>query len=351
MFDELRAFPRTDTGNAEAFELLFGNRFRYDHSRKRWMVWNGLYWVVDNNGETDRAAIDASRWRGTAFWLRSIKDKEDTEKWIEDHTFALDSESVHGVRATLEIAKSLRTIATVTTQYDRDPGLLTVRNGTVDLGTGELRSARSEDLITRATNITHDASAKCPRWLQFLGEIFTMDVSLIDFIQRAVGYSLTGDTREQCLFILHGNGANGKSTFLEIVRRLLGPHAITTSFATFMIQRNVGAPRNDLAALVGARLVLASEAGQDASFDEAVIKQVTGQDTIAARFLYGEFFEYKPQFKIWLATNYKPTIRGGDDAIWRRIRLIPFNEQFKGDKRGSSHPRHKPFASVIRSEH
>jgi putative DNA primase/helicase len=100
-----------------------------------------------------------------------------------------------------------------------------------------------------------------------------------------------------------------------------------------MVQRNTGAPRNDLAALVGARLVLASEAGQDASFDEAVVKQVTGQDTVSCRYLYGEFFEYKPQFKVWLATNYKPIIRGSDDAIWRRIRLIPFEQQIKGDKR------------------
>ncbi len=338
MFEELRALPYTDTGNAEAFQLIFGQRFKYDHSRKRWMVWNGLYWTADRDGEAERAAIDTSRWRESALWLRTIKGKEQRKEVVDDHVSNLDAESVHGIRAMLEVAKNLRSIATLTTDFDRNPFLLTVRNGTLDLRTGELRSASSDDLITRSSNISYDPSAKCPRWLQFLAEIFTMDLSLIDFIQRAVGYSLTGDTREQCLFILHGNGANGKSTFLEIVRRLLGPHATTTPFATFMIQRNVGAPRNDLAALVGARLVLASEAGQDASFDEAVIKQVTGQDRIAARFLYGEFFEYKPQFKIWLATNYKPIIRGGDDAIWRRIRLIPFNEQFKGDKRDSSLP-------------
>jgi putative DNA primase/helicase len=254
---------------------------------------------------------------------------------LHEHTDNLDSESVHGIRATLEVAKNLRGIATQATDFDRDPFLLTVRNGTLELRSGQLRPPCSEDLITRATRIMYDPEAQCPRWLQFLGEIFSMDVDLIDFIQRAVGYSLTGDTREQCLFILYGNGANGKSTFLEIVRMLLGPHATTTPFATFMVQRNVGAPRNDLAALVGARLVLASEAGQDAGFDEAVVKQVTGQDMISSRFLYGEFFEYKPQFKIWLATNYKPVIRGGEDAIWRRLRLIPFNEQFKGARKDS----------------
>jgi putative DNA primase/helicase len=310
MFDELCAFRNTDTGNAEAFELLYKQRFRYDHSRKRWMVWNGLCWAADADGEAQRAAIDTARWRNTAAWLKLLKaeEKEAKRKAVGGYTEALEGESVRGIGAILEVAKNLRAFATVATDYDRHPSLLTIGNGTINLRTGKLRHADPDDLITRATYIRYDASAACPRWLQFLGEIFPGDSSLIEFIQRAVGYSLTGDTREQCMFILHGNGANGKSTFLETVRRLLGPHATTTPFATFMVQRNVGAPRNDLAALVGTRLVIASEAGQEASFDEAVIKQVTGQDKIACRYLYGEFFEYTPQFKIWLATNYKPTM-------------------------------------------
>jgi putative DNA primase/helicase len=334
MLDELVQLPDSDTGNAEAFVMLYGNRFRYDHSRKRWMVWNGLAWVADSDGEAERAAIDTARWRGTAAWLKSIKEQRKHGWWDAERVAAArEGESVQGIKATLDVAKNLRSIATVAKHYDRDPFLLTVSNGTIDLRSGQLRMARPDDLITRATDINYDPAAKCPKWVQFLGEIFEADCELIDFIQCAVGYSMTGDTREQCLFILHGNGANGKSTLLDTIRGLLGPHAITTPFATFMVQRNIGAPRNDLAALVGARFVISSEAGQDAGFDEAVVKQVTGQDRIACRFLYGEFFEYTPQFKIWLATNYKPTIRGNDHAIWRRIRLIPFNQQFKGDRR------------------
>jgi putative DNA primase/helicase len=338
MFEELRALRNTDTGRAEAFEMLHKFRLRHNHSRKRWMVWNGLFWAADTDGEAQRAAIDTARWRITAVWLESAKEegKEAKRKAIGEFMEELEGESVRGINATLEVAKSLRGIKTESKDYDRNPTLLTVGNGTINLQTGELRRADQEDLITRATYIQYDPSATCPRWLQFLDEIFPGDSGLIEFIQRAVGYSLTGVTNEQCMFILHGNGANGKSTFLETIRRLLGPHAITTPFATFMVQRNVGAPRNDLAALVGARLVIASEAGQEASFDEAVIKQCTGSDSIACRYLYGEFFEYTPQFKIWLATNYKPTIRGNDDAIWRRIRLIPFNQQFKGGKRDSA---------------
>ncbi len=337
LFEKLRVLQNSDTGNAEAFEILYKQRFKFQHSMDRWFVWNGLRWVPDVNGEAERAAIDTARWRGTAIWLSwaEAKEKEDKSRVVEDSEFALSAESVRGIKATLEVAKNLRSFATVATDYDRNPFLLTVGNGTLNLRNGELRRADPEDLITLGTDIQYDPSGGCRRWLQFLAEIFTDDSDLIGFMQRAVGYSLTGDTREQCLFILYGNGANGKSTFLETVHRLVGPHAVTTPFDTFMKQRNVGGPRNDLAALVGARLVLASEAGQDADLDEAVIKRVTGQDKIACRHLYGEFFEFTPQFKIWLATNYKPAIRGNDDAIWRRIRLIPFNQQFKGDKRDS----------------
>lgn len=340
MFEELRTFRSSDTGNAEAFELLYKHRFRYDHSRKRWMVWNGLYWIPDADGEAQRAAIDTARWRNTAVWLQLVQEegKEAKRQLARDYADVLQGESVSGINATLEVAKNLRSFAIVATHYDHNPALLTTGNGTIDLRTAELRHADPEDLITRATRIQYDPSATCPRWLQFLGEIFPGDPDLVEFIQRAIGYSLTGHTGEQCMFILYGNGANGKTTFLEAVRRLLGTHAVTTPFATFMIQRQVGAPRNDLAALVGARLVIASEAGQDANFDEAVVKQVTGSDMISCRYLYGEFFQYKPKFKIWLATNYRPAIRGNDDAIWRRIRLIPFNQQFKGDKRDRALP-------------
>jgi putative DNA primase/helicase len=335
LFDELRSFPRTDTGNAEAFSLLFGHRLKYNHSRKRWMVWNGLHWVPDADGEAERAAIDTARWRVSAIWLQWSAgiDKEDRSKIVEDSEEARAGESVRGINATLEVAKNFRNIATVATDYDRDLFLLTVGNGTLNLRSGEFKPTDPEDLITHGPPIEYDPSAKCARWHKFLDEIFAGDSDLIDFIQRAVGYSLTGDTREQCLFILHGNGANGKSTFLETVRRLLGSHATTTPFATFMVQRNVGAPRNDLAALVGARLVITSEAGEGAGFDEAVVKQITGQDTVSCRFLFGEFFQYIPQLKLWISTNYRPAIRGSDDAIWRRIRLIPFNQQFKGNKR------------------
>ena len=324
---ELRRFPDTDGGNGEAFKLLHGDRFRFDHTRRLWLVWNGRYWARDVDGAADRAALQTARKRRSA--AASMIDSLSVKERIG---WALWSESVWRRKAMLESARSMEGLATTSACFDRKHFLLTVGNGTLDLRAGKLRPVRPEDLITRASDIPYDATARCPEWERFLQAVFNGDAALINFVWRAVGYSLTGDTREQCLFLLFGLGANGKSTFLEILLRLLGHHAATTPFSTFMLQKNQG-PRNDLAALHGARLVKAVETQRQAALDEPVIKEITGGDTIAARFLYGEFFSFKPKFKVWLATNQKPVIRGTEDAIWRRIRLIPFNRQFKGSHR------------------
>ena len=224
----------------------------------------------------------------------------------------------------------MKFLATTTPNYDRDPFLLTVGNGTLNLRTGVLREALPEDLITRATDVPYDASATAPRWTKFLSEVFGDDSEMLGYVQRAVGYSLCGNTREQCFFLLCGNGANGKTTFLETIVKLLGSHASTAAFSAFLVQHNTGGPRNDLASLCGARFVKAAEAEHRARLDEAVMKQLTGEDTISARFLYHEEFSYRPQFKIWLATNHKPAIWETSDAIWRRVKLIEFNQQFTG---------------------
>ena len=321
---KLQSLKNTDAGNGEAFELLHGKRFRFDHTKKKWLVWNARYWAEDQDGEAERAALETARERlSAASMMKHDQDKTDSVKW------ALRSESVHGRKATLTSARSVKSLATITQDYDQNRFLLTVGNGTLDLRTGKLRDARREDLITRATDVVFDGPANAARWAQFLKEIFGGDPEMAAYVQRAVGYSLCGDTREQCFFLLCGDGANGKTTFLETIVRLLGTHAATAAFSAFLVQQNQG-PRNDLAALCGARFVKAAEAEHKARLDEAVMKQLTGEDTISARFLFHEEFEYRPQFKIWLATNHKPAIWETIDAIWRRIKLIEFNCQFTG---------------------
>ena len=324
---KLQSFQNTDAGNAEAFEFLQNGKFRWDNTKGKWLVWKGRYWAEDNDGEASRAALQMARERLLAASLSGHdQDRKDGVRW------ALDSESVRGRRSTLISAQSIKSLSTNTEDYDRDPFLLTVGNGTLDLRTGKLREARPEDLITRATEVQYNRNSAAPRWAEFLNEVFGGDSETISYIQRAVGYSLTGSTREQCFFLLCGPGANGKTTFLETIVKLMGTHSATAAFSAFLVQSNQGSPRNDLAALCGSRFVKAAEAEHQARLDEAVMKLLTGEDTISARFLYHEEFSYRPQFKIWLATNHKPAIWERTDAIWRRIKLIEFNQQFAGKR-------------------
>jgi len=187
----------------------------------------------------------------------------------------------------------------------------------------EFREHRQDDLITKMAPVEYIPSAKCPLWLSFLDRIFAGNKDLINFVQRAVGYSITGITTEQCLFFLYGTGANGKSTFLKVIQEILGDYAQQADFTTFTTKTGESV-RNDLARMKGARFIAAIETGDDKRFEEVLIKQITGGDRITSRFLYQEYFEYTPTYKIWIAGNHRPVIRGTDDAIWRRIRLIPF---------------------------
>jgi putative DNA primase/helicase len=166
----------------------------------------------------------------------------------------------------------------------------------------------------------------------FLDQVFDADWDLIKFVQRAVGYSLTGDTSERVLFILQGDGANGKTTFLETLRALLGDYAARTPAETLLANRLDAIP-NDVARLMGARFVTASETGEGVQLAEARVKELTGRDRLVARFLHHEWFEFCPEFKLWLATNHKPVIRGTDKAIWDRIRLVPFDVRIPKVKR------------------
>src|SRR5262249_51948077 len=208
-------------------------------------------------------------------------------------------------------------------QLDVDPWVLNVLNGTLDLRTGQLRPHAREGLLTKLAPVAYDPEAQCPLWEAFLSRIFTGDGGLIRFVQKALGYSLTGLTQEQCLFMLYGTGANGKSTLIQVMSLLLGDYARQTPTETLLVQRGDGV-RNDLARLQGARFVAAVEAEGGKRLAEALVKQLTGGDTITARFLYGEHFEFQPMFKLWLAVNHRPVVQRTDHAIWRRMRLLPF---------------------------
>lgn len=315
---------RTDLGNAQRFAGEHAAQLRHVREQKTWLSWNGTRWIRDTTGDADRAAKRTVRRLLTDSTV--IDDADERKRAVQ---WALSSQSEPRLRAMLTLAATEPEIALAADQLDRGLWLLSCKNGTLDLRSGELRPHDPADLITLGTEIAYQPEATCPRWHMFLAEIFTGDTELISFVQRFVGYCLTGDTREHVLTVLHGSGCNGKSTFIAILKRLLGDHAATAAFDTFMRQRDHG-PRNDLARLHHARLVTAAESGEGRRLDEATVKEITGGDTIAARFLYREHFEFVPEFKLMLVTNHRPKVDGDDDAIWRRLRLLPFEQSFEG---------------------
>lgn len=246
-------------------------------------------------------------------------DDEDLRAKFARH--AIRTQSEQRLRAMINLAQPERPIAE--NQLDYDPWLLNVINGTIDLRTGTLRPHQRENYITKLIPIPYDPAASCPTWEAFLERIMDGKPDLISYLKKCVGYSLTGSTQEQVMFILFGSGANGKSTFISTILSLMSEFGMQTPTET-LLKSGGGGIRNDVARLKGARFVAAVESDDGKQLAEALVKQLTGGDRITARFLYREHFEFDPSFKLFLAANHKPVIRGSDYAIWRRIRLIPF---------------------------
>ncbi len=307
----------TDLGNARRLMRHHGQDLRYAGHVGTWLIWDGGRWQVDETDEVERRAkrvID-----DLYHEVPGLPDRERAD--LLAHAKA--SQRGPALREMVRLARSEPGVRIRPDELDADPWVLNVANGTVDLQIGTLRPHRREDLLTKLTPVVYDPHAVCPRWLAFLDRVLGGKPELIAFIQRFVGYTLTGLTREQALLLLHGRGANGKSTFLEVLLRLLGDYGVPSDFATFLTHQH-DRVRNDIAALKGARMVTAVEAEEGRRLNESLIKQVTGGDTISARYLHQEFFSFQPAFKLFLATNHLPVITGTDTGIWRRVLLLPF---------------------------
>lgn len=322
--DVLRHAHLTDAGNANCLEALHSDKLKFCHTRGKWLFWNGELHRIDETGHARRLMKATVLARQAQ--IPKIEDEDAKKRFAR---YVVDSENERRIQSALSSASVIESIATTIDLYDRDPMLANAGSVTLDLRNGQARANRQADYITRRLGANYDQGATYPRWNQFLHEIFSSDQDLISYIRRAVGYSLTGDTREQKLFLCHGAGANGKSVFLTTLSKLLGEYAASRSFATFDAdERNrVG---DDLAGLKGIRLVTVIETNEDRRLNEARVKSLTGQDVINCRFLFGEYFSFRPEFKLWLAMNHKPAIYGTDRAIWRRIQLIPFTQTFEG---------------------
>lgn len=308
----------SDLGNSERFVIAHGEDLRHCAATKRWFFWDGKRFAPDATGEVKRRAKLTARGILLEAAVQDI-DKHRTE--LVAHQ--IRSESERAIRAMITLAESDKAVAVRLEDFDRDPLIFNVLNGTIDLRTQQLREHSRDDFLTKIAPVNYEPAATCPAWQKFLSEVLP-DPEVVGFVQRAIGYSLSGDITEEAMFLLYGCGANGKSKFLEGLRYVFGDYAMTTDAGTFMVTR--GQPvRNDLARLRGARFVTAVESDAGKRLSEALIKLFTGGDTVSARFLYSEHFEFHPNFKLWLATNHKPRVLGTDEAIWRRIRLIPFS--------------------------
>jgi putative DNA primase/helicase len=313
-------YPRTDAGNAELFAALYGEKVRFDHKQGRWLIWNDTRsrWVEDKQRKVRILTKKAARYRAKA--ALNIGDEE---KRKQEFGWALQSEHRYRIDAALELAKSEAPISDDGERWDSNPWLFGVANGIADLRTGALRPATPQDRITKFSPVAFDANAKCPRWEQFLEDIFCADAVLKRYVQKAVGYSLTGCTSEQCLFACYGEGSNGKTTFLEITLYVQGDYGLDLSF-NILEAKHYGSTPGEGVNLPGARFAKAVETREGKQLDEARIKAWTGGDTITVRPLYRNFFSFQPTHKLWLAFNHKPIIGDDSKAMWRRIRLIPF---------------------------
>lgn len=319
----------TDRGNSLRFARIFKGKLLYCSNLKSWLKCSEGRWERDESNQVMKMADACIQ---SIYGEAAKAETPEARKAIVAH--GRKTEALVRIKAMVEGA-TFRMPVNVN-ELDQNPFLFNVLNGTIDLRTGGLQQHNPNDLITKMAPVVYDPDATCPRFQTFLAEIFPDELRLgigntevISFVQKFLGYSLTGDCREQVMGIAWGTGANGKSTLFSVFQEMLGDYATTTPSETLLCKKNEGIP-NDVARLRGARFVLASETPEGRKMNVGLIKQMTGQDLLTARFLHCEFFAFMPTFKLLMLTNHKPEASGEDDAIWRRIRLIPFLEKFDG---------------------
>lgn len=352
----------TDLGNARRLVRLKGRDLRYVGPWKKWLLWNGIRWVLDVGVEVLRTFdavlkelldIEAGQRKAMALRIALLGDggimevlssgkPEDLERAAKSQhlvgqaddilRWERKSEDRRHVEAAVALARSRPEVAIGPESLDKDPWLLNVENGTLDLRTGELRAARREDLITKWCPTDYDPLAKAPTFEAFLARILRCNQALIGYVRRVFGYALTGDVREDALFIFYGTGANGKTTLLNAIRDAIGPDYAREAPPELLLAKRGESHPTDQADLFGRRVVTTVEMESGRRLAEVLVKRLTGRDPITARRMREDFWTFNPTHKIVLAANHKPIIQGTDRAIWRRIRLIPFTVTIPKDE-------------------
>ncbi|KEP27255.1 phage/plasmid primase, P4 family [Bacillus zhangzhouensis] len=329
IIDKPPVFHLTELGNAERIAYYHGKNIRYCNELE-WLIWDGKRWEEDSKRKIE--AITAKTLRALYGEAEAAEDKirkkqlYDWAKKCERRSIRINS--ILDVRPMVSVKKK---------DFDSFKFLFNCNNGVINLKTGELKPHDRNLLLTKMSPIPYEKDADCPNWIKFLESIFLTtagdpDHELIEYLQKAIGYSLTGVTKEQIMFFLFGNGRNGKSTFINVIQDILGDYARQTNSDTFLKKKNESGINNDVARLDGARFVSAVESEEGQQLSEALVKQITGGEKMSARFLRQEYFEFTPEFKVFFTTNHKPIIKGGDNGIWRRIKLVPFTVTIPEEK-------------------
>jgi len=317
--------PLTEVGAAERMADHYGDSITYCHDWGKWLIWDETRWDIDRTNQIQSMAVQM---------IRSIPREakamdEETQKAYVKFSRGLEKNTAVGN----VLRQAERMVPVLSSNLDSNLWLLNCLNGTLNLTNGKLYPHNSKDLNTKRVPIIYDPKAKCPRFDEFLQTVLCGNEELIEFILQYMGITLTGSIREQCFVVLYGQGDNGKSVLLNIIRALMGDYGKAAPPNVFLEKKHGDGIPNDLADLQGARFVVDIETKERIHFNEQRIKAVTGGEPVKARFLNKEFFEYVPQMKLWIASNHRPTISGMDKGIWRRIRLVPFDAVISDSKK------------------
>lgn len=315
----------TDLGNSRRYVDHFGDRVRHVPGWG-WVSWSDTRWIPGADAYAMQLAFEVPNIIMDE--ARAIEDQDVQRRYFN---WSRQSEAAARLNAMVTLSSAHPPLRSAVEDFDAADHMLNCRNGIVDLRTGEMRLLDQSDLVTKNTGVIYDPDAQLKEWDAFLHEACEGDLEIIEYLQRAAGYSLTGSNAEEAFFIISGPPASGKSTFLDALHAALGQYATSTQSETFMYRRNQSTPHNELARFAGMRLVSVSEVRESDSFDEALIKQFTGGDRVTARYLYRDAFEYRPQLKLWIGTNHDPDAR--DQAMWRRIKKVAFRNAIPYERR------------------
>jgi putative DNA primase/helicase len=304
----------TESGLAEELVDQYGKDLRYCGSWRKWLTWNGKLWRIDDESRVLNRTLQIARklrWRAASSGSQELFKK------------AIDAEAGSSRTSVARLATADERVQLDYTTLNAKPMLFNVANGTIELDTGVFRPHSRDDFLTKSTRVTYDPAAQCPRWLAFLDRIFQGNQELIGAIQRAAGYSMTASVEEHALFLLYGEGANGKGTFVNTLKNVIGTYAVPGPPGLLMA-RKFEEHATEFASLFGTRMVVYAETQAGQSFNEEKLKALTGGDPISGRRMREDFWEFEPSHKFWISTNHKPSVKGDDEGIWRRLKLIPF---------------------------